>query len=183
MRCLGVWEYGSAGVPLPSAHASTPPYAHTPTRLVAQTKLLSDVLPAETASAAETMALGERLAAQLQAGDVVALYGDLGAGKTHLVKGIARGLEVDEAAVSSPTFTIVQEYDGALPIYHIDAYRIQHPSEFFELGYEDYLYGSGLCLIEWPTRVEALLPDDTLRLRLTHRGGDQRLIEHEGQGA
>ena len=141
-----------------------------------------DVLPVETASADETMALGERLAALFQAGDVVALYGDLGAGKTHLVKGIARGLGVPAAAVSSPTFTIVQEYDGELPIYHIDAYRIQHPDEFFELGYEEYLYGDGLCLIEWPARVEDLLPDATIRLRLSHQGGDQRRIERVREG-
>lgn len=140
-----------------------------------------DVLPVETASAEETMALGERLAAQCQAGDVVALYGDLGAGKTHLVKGIARGLGIPEHAVSSPTFTIVQEYDGELPIYHIDAYRIEHPDEFFELGYEDYFYGDGLCLIEWPARVEDLLPDATICLRLTHEGGDRRRVERVGK--
>lgn len=140
---------------------------------------LGELLPLETASVAETMRLGERLAEHLQPGDIVALYGDLGAGKTHLVKGIARALGVDEAAVSSPTFTIVQEYAGAVPIYHIDAYRVETPDEFYELGYEDYFYGDGLCLIEWPSRIESLLPDDALRLRLTHQGGDRRLIEHE----
>lgn len=123
------------------------------------------------------MALGERLAAHLNPGDVVALYGDFGAGKTHLVKGIARALDVPPDAVHSPTFTIVHEYDGAVPIYHMDAYRIEHPDELYELGYEEYFYGEGLCLIEWPARVEALLPDDALRLRLTHRGADRRLIE------
>lgn len=138
---------------------------------------LGELLPAESASVEETIALGERLAEHLQPGDIVALYGDLGAGKTHLVKGIARALGVDEAAVSSPTFTIVQEYAGTFPIYHIDAYRVETPDEFYELGYEDYFYGDGLCLIEWPGRVEALLPDDAIRLRLTHQGGDQRRIE------
>ena len=128
------------------------------------------------------MALGERLAAHLTAGDVVALYGDLGAGKTHLVKGIARALGVPDDAVSSPTFTIVHEYDGALPIYHLDAYRIEHPDELYELGYEEYFYGEGVCLIEWPARIEALVPDDALRLRLTHRGADRRLIEKVRKG-
>lgn len=123
------------------------------------------------------MALGERLAAHLGAGDVVALYGDLGAGKTHLVKGIARALGVPPEAVSSPTFALVHEYDGTLPIYHFDAYRIEHPDELYELGYEEYFYGAGLCLIEWPARIEALLPDDAIRLRLSHRGSDRRLIE------
>lgn len=140
------------------------------------------LLPAQTTSAEETMALGERLAAHFQAGDVVALYGDLGAGKTHLVKGVARGRGIPEHAVSSPTFTIVQEYDGDLPIYHIDAYRIQHPDEFYELGYEEYFFGAGLCLIEWPARVEDLLPDTAIRLRLTHQGGDQRRVERGGAG-
>jgi tRNA threonylcarbamoyladenosine biosynthesis protein TsaE len=143
---------------------------------------LGELLPLETASVAETMRLGERLAEHLQPGDIVALYGDLGAGKTHLVKGIARALGVDEAAVSSPTFTIVQEYAGAVPIYHIDAYRVETPDEFYELGYEDYFYGDGLCLIEWPSRIESLLPDDALRLRLTHQGGDRRRIEPIADG-
>jgi tRNA threonylcarbamoyladenosine biosynthesis protein TsaE len=108
----------------------------------------------------------------------VALYGDLGAGKTHLIKGICAALGVPEARVTSPTFTLVNEYAGdAFPIYHIDAYRIRHLDEFFELGYEDYFYGNGLCLIEWPEKVEPLLPAHTLRLQLTHLGGDRRLIE------
>ncbi len=128
------------------------------------------------------MALGERLAAHLEAGDVVALYGDLGAGKTHLVKGIARALGVPPETVSSPTFTIVHEYDGAVPIYHMDAYRIERLDELYELGYEEYFYGEGICLVEWPARVEALLPDDAIRLRLTHLGGDRRRIESVREG-
>jgi tRNA threonylcarbamoyladenosine biosynthesis protein TsaE len=84
---------------------------------------------------------------------------------------------VNEADVSSPTFTIVQEYAGTWPVYHIDAYRVEAPDEFYELGYEDYFYGDGLCLIEWPGRVESLLPDGTIRLCLTHRGGDRRRLE------
>ncbi len=143
---------------------------------------LDALLPMETTSAGETMRLGERLAAHLGPGDLVALYGDLGTGKTHLVKGIARGRGVPERRVSSPTFTIVQEYAGDLPIYHIDAYRIAHVDEFYELGYEEYFYGDGICLIEWPARVEELLPARTIRLRLTHQGGDQRRIERARTG-
>jgi len=124
------------------------------------------------------MAVGDRLAAHLQPGDIVALYGDLGTGKTHLVKGIARALGVNEADVSSPTFTIVQEYAGTWPIYHIDAYRVEALDEFYELGYEDYFFGDGLCLIEWPSRIESLLPEDAICLRLTHQGSDRRRIEH-----
>ncbi len=135
------------------------------------------LLPAETPSAAATMALGRRLAAHLGPGDVVALYGDLGAGKTHLVKGICAALGVAEAAVTSPTFTLVNEYAGRdFPVYHLDAYRVRRIEEFFELGYEEYVYGEGLCLVEWPEKLEGLLPPHTLRLRLEHLGGDRRRI-------
>lgn len=140
------------------------------------------MLPAETASVDETIALGEALAAHFRVGDIVALYGDLGAGKTHLVKGVARALGVPSEAVNSPTFTIVHEYAGECPIYHIDAYRVDDSDEFYELGYEDYFYSDGLCLIEWPARIEALLPNDAIRLRLTHQGGDHRLIESVREG-
>ncbi len=138
---------------------------------------LSDLLPAETASPEETLALGRQLATTFEAGDVVALYGDLGAGKTHLVKGICAAFGLPPHIVSSPTFTLVNEYKtDAFPLYHIDAYRIKHVEEFFELGYEEYFYGDGLCLVEWPERVEALLPEHTLRLRLTHLGENRRRI-------
>lgn len=141
------------------------------------TDILTDLLPAETASPAETVQLGRRLARQLQPGDVVALYGDLGAGKTHLVKGVCAELGIPPERVSSPTFTLVNEYDGTLPVYHIDAYRVERPEEFFELGYETYFFGEGVTLIEWPERVEALIPAHAIRLRLAHLGGDRRAIE------
>ncbi len=141
------------------------------------TATLNALLPAETGSAEATMALGRRLAAHLGPGDVVALYGDLGAGKTHLVKGICAALGVPKALVTSPTFTLVNEYDGRdFPVYHVDVYRVRRVEELFELGYEEYFYGEGLCLIEWPEKVEALLPAHTLRLRLDHLGADRRRI-------
>jgi tRNA threonylcarbamoyladenosine biosynthesis protein TsaE len=136
------------------------------------------LLPVETRTPDETKAIGAALAARLSSGDVVALYGDLGAGKTHLVKGIAAALGVPEESVNSPTFTLVNEYTGRdFPLYHFDAYRIRHLDEFFELGYEDYFFGDGLCLIEWPERIEPLLPPATLRLRLSHLGEHRRRIE------
>lgn len=142
-----------------------------------------NLFPAETASPEETMALGARLAARLQPGDVVALYGDLGAGKTHLVKGVCSAFGVPEAHVNSPTFTLVNEYSGnAFPIYHIDAYRIRRLDEFYELGYEDYFFGDGLCLVEWPERIEPLLPPATLRLRLSHQGESRRRVEEMVDG-
>jgi tRNA threonylcarbamoyladenosine biosynthesis protein TsaE len=138
---------------------------------------LDDLLPTETSSADDTIALGERFADILQSGDIVALYGDLGAGKTHLVKGIACGLGLDPASVSSPTFTLINEYDGTLPLYHLDLYRIESLDEAERLGLDDYLHGKGLCVIEWPERIESLLPSHTIRLGLTHLGSDQRRIE------
>ena len=137
---------------------------------------LADLLPAETASAAETVALGRRLAERLAPGDVVALDGDLGAGKTHLAKGVAEGMGVDPDAVTSPTFTIVQEHaDGAL--LHLDLYRIEGDDEAARLGLAEILDGDAVALVEWPARAAALLPARTVWLRLTHLGGDRRRVE------
>lgn len=133
--------------------------------------------PEISASEERTRALGKALAAQLQPGDVVALYGTLGAGKTQFAKGICEYFGIAPEHVSSPTFTLVNEYIGtAGPIYHFDAYRIEQVSEFFEMGYEDYFYSDGICLVEWPDRVEALLPDEVIRLRFTHLGENRREI-------
>lgn len=137
-----------------------------------------ELLPATTRSARETELLGERMAAHLRPGDVVALYGDLGAGKTHLVRGIARGLGVTGDVVSSPTFTLVHEYRGAAcPVYHVDVYRLKTLDEFVDLGYEDLFAQDVLCLLEWPERVETLLPPEAVRLRLRHEGDTARHVE------
>jgi len=133
-------------------------------------------LPATTASAEETRALGEQLARTLSAGAVIALHGELGAGKTQLAKGLAAGLGVDPDRVSSPTFTLVHEYEGTVPVYHMDGYRTKRPEEFLALGIEEYLYGDGVCVIEWPERLGDLLPPDTLHLELSHGGHDTRHI-------
>jgi tRNA threonylcarbamoyladenosine biosynthesis protein TsaE len=140
--------------------------------------LFDDLLPAQTDSPEATMALGARLAGRLEAGDVLALYGDLGAGKTHLIKGICEALGVDPGGVSSPTFALVNEYAGRdLAIAHVDAYRIERPEELVEIGVEEYLEGEALALVEWPERAEDFLPSHTLRLRLTHQGESARRIE------
>ena len=142
---------------------------------------MTDLLPAETASAAETVDLGRRLAAVLEGGDVVALVGDLGAGKTHLTKGIASGLEVDPDAVTSPTFTIVQEHgDGAL--LHLDLYRLEG-DEVGRLGLDELLDGDAVAVVEWPERGAEWLPPRTVWLRLTHLGGDRRRVEVAGPPA
>lgn len=114
----------------------------------------------ETFSAEETHALGKKLGEQAVAGDVYTLMGDLGVGKTVFTQGIADGLGIKEA-VSSPTFTIVQVYDeGRLPFYHFDVYRIGDVWEMDEIGYEDYFYGNGLCMIEWANLIEEILPEE-----------------------
>lgn len=116
----------------------------------------------------ETRSFGLELAKQLKKGDVVALVGDLGTGKTALTKYIAQGLGIQEQ-ITSPTFTIVQEYySGRLPMYHFDVYRIGDPEEMYELGYEEYFYGDGVCIVEWADLIEELLPDDTLKIEIAY---------------
>ena len=115
----------------------------------------------ETYSAEETFAIGEKLGKEALAGQVYCLLGDLGVGKTVLTQGFAKGLAIEET-ISSPTFTIIQEYeDGRLPFYHFDVYRIADPEEMDEIGFEDYVYGDGVCLIEWANLIEELIPDFT----------------------
>ncbi len=138
---------------------------------------VSSLLPTTTTSGAETQALGTRFAEDLPPGAVLALYGDLGSGKTHLVKGIANGLGISPPSVRSPTFTILHTYeDGRLPLYHFDAYRVQSTDEFVELGFEEYVFGNGITCIEWADRVEPLLPPHTLHLTLKHVSADRRRI-------
>lgn len=109
----------------------------------------------------ETFAIGETIGKQIRPGEVYALLGDLGVGKTVLTKGLAKGLGITES-VNSPTFTIVQIYEeGRLPLYHFDVYRIADPEEMDEIGYEDYFYGEGVCLVEWANLIEELMPPDT----------------------
>jgi len=128
-------------------------------------------------SAAATQRLGEALGRLLQAGDVVALSGDLGAGKTCFAQGLARGLGVPaDERVQSPTFTIVSEHQGRLPLYHMDLYRIGDRGELAELGLEQYLEGAGVCAIEWLDRFPGLAPADHLELRLTIAGPRRRTL-------
>lgn len=115
----------------------------------------------ETYSPEETFEAGEKLGEQAQAGDVFALLGDLGVGKTVFTQGFARGLGID-GPVNSPTFTILQIYEeGRLPLYHFDVYRIGDPEEMDEIGFEEYTEGNGVCLIEWANLIEEILPPNT----------------------
>ena len=127
-----------------------------------------------TRSRAETESLGVRLGKAALPDDVIALWGELGSGKTTLVRGIARGLGIDERDVTSPTFVIVHEHDGGrLPLFHIDLYRLA-PGDAPSTGWEEALSGGGVTAIEWPDRVEPRLPEDRLDVHLAHKGGDQR---------
>lgn len=128
--------------------------------------------------AAATQALGTRIAAGLQAGDVVALAGDLGAGKTTLARALLRALGVT-GAVPSPTFTLVQHYAARLPVSHYDLYRIEDPAELDELGLDEALAG-GAALIEWPEKAAERLPDDALRIELVTTAADRREAHIEG---
>ena len=114
----------------------------------------------ETNSAEETFALGKKLGEEAGAGAVFTLNGDLGVGKTVFAQGFAEGLGIT-GGVNSPTFTILQVYEeGRLPLYHFDVYRIEDPEEMYEVGFDDYLYGQGVCLIEWAEMVAEMLPED-----------------------
>ena len=120
----------------------------------------------ETNSTEETFMFAENLGREALPGQIWALDGDLGAGKTVFCQGFAAGLGVTEL-VNSPTFTIVQEYTtGRLPLYHFDVYRIEEPEELEEIGCEEYFYGDGVCLIEWAERIRELLPENTRYIRL-----------------
>jgi tRNA threonylcarbamoyladenosine biosynthesis protein TsaE len=127
------------------------------------------------ASPDATAAAGERLGARLGPGDVVALTGELGAGKTCFVQGIVRGLGVTSGA-TSPTFVLVNEYRGRLPVHHVDAYRTQSLTELLDIGFEDLLDGEGVTLIEWADRCEALLPARTVRVHIEGVGDEPRRI-------
>ena len=139
----------------------------------------------ETFSETETRAFGESLGKTAKPGTVYTLTGDLGVGKTVLTQGFAKGLGVTEY-VNSPTFTIVQEYeDGRLPFYHFDVYRIGDIEEMEEIGYEDYFYGEGVCLIEWAELIEELLPEKRMVLCIEkdlEKGFDYRRITVEEIG-
>lgn len=120
----------------------------------------------ETRSAQETFALGKKIGECAKAGQVYSLVGDLGVGKTVFTQGLAQGLGIIEP-VNSPTFTIMQVYEeGRLPFYHFDVYRIGDVSEMDEIGYEEYFYGEGVCLIEWADLIEEILPEDCIRIRI-----------------
>lgn len=143
---------------------------------------MADIKIIESHSAEETFALGEKIGQTVQKGTVFTLNGDLGVGKTVFTQGVAKGLGI-EGPVNSPTFTIVQIYDqGRLPFYHFDVYRIGDVSEMDEIGYEDYFYGDGVCLIEWASLIEEIIPEHITAITIEkdlEKGFDYRKITIE----
>lgn len=122
----------------------------------------------KTESPDETQALGEKLGQTLKQGDVIALIGDLGTGKTCLTQGIARGIGIaPNEIVSSPSYILINEYSGAIPIYHIDLYRLENSEEIAELGLSEYVEGDGICIIEWAERMADALPDTCIKIHIT----------------
>jgi len=134
----------------------------------------------ESFSEEDTFKIGYDLAEKAREGDLFLLEGDLGVGKTVFAKGFAKGLGIEEP-ITSPTFTIIQEYEeGRLPFYHFDVYRIADEEEMFELGYEAYFFGRGVCLIEWASLIEGLLPEDCRTVQIKkdlEKGFDYRRIQ------
>ncbi|WP_261134598.1 tRNA (adenosine(37)-N6)-threonylcarbamoyltransferase complex ATPase subunit type 1 TsaE [Bacillus sp. Marseille-Q3570] len=138
-----------------------------------------DTLQIKLTSPEETMQFGARLADFLKPGDVITLEGDLGAGKTTLTKGLAKGLHI-KRVVKSPTFTIIREYKGRLPLYHMDVYRLEDSDE--DLGFDEYFEGEGVTVVEWAHLIEDFLPDDRLGITIRRVGDDERELTIEPTG-
>ena len=132
----------------------------------------------------ETERVAAELAKSLKGGEVIAMYGDLGAGKTAFVRGLARALGI-EGHITSPTFTIMNAYNGRLPLYHFDVYRIADPDEMYEIGCDEYIGSDGVCVIEWAELIEDILPDEYIKINIkkdSEKGDDYREITIENAG-
>lgn len=132
-----------------------------------------------TKSVDETLELGKKIGSHLKKGDCVSLRGSLGAGKTVIAKGIALSLGIEEAIVS-PTFTLVQEYEGKEKLYHLDIYRLSGEDEFESMGGEEFLYSDGISLIEWSEKIDSMLPENTIYINITINDDLSRTIEIKG---
>ena len=139
------------------------------------------VIPSKNVS--ETLRIGKRIGTFLRSGDVVALIGELGTGKTHLIKGLAAGLGVKKTAyMASPSFTLINEYPGRIPFYHVDLYRLESEEEAQDAGVEELLQGEGVTAIEWADKIPSLLPRERLWISLRSVGEQARSIEITGKG-
>jgi tRNA threonylcarbamoyladenosine biosynthesis protein TsaE len=130
-----------------------------------------------TNSAEETMLIAEKLAKTLNPGDMIALSGDLGSGKTTFTKGIGKGLGVkDSRRINSPTFVLIKEYSGKIPLYHLDLYRLDALKEIENLAVEEYIYGTGVTVIEWAEKIKSLLPEKHILVKFKIKGGTKREV-------
>ena len=136
-----------------------------------------------TRSVDETVALGKRVGAYVAAGDFISLVGELGSGKTQFTRGIAAGLDVEPAIpVTSPTFTLMNVYNGRLSLYHFDLYRLSGDQDAVDLGFEDYFFGSGVCVVEWAERLRDLLPDERMTVSFATLDENVRSISFQAHG-
>lgn len=135
----------------------------------------------ETTSPEQTARLGRLLGAACRGGEVILLQGELGAGKTTLTQGLARGLGI-AAQVNSPTFIVLREYEGRLPLYHFDFYRLDHTGRAVDLEFDDYLRGDGVCVIEWPSHAPEMTPDDHLLVEIQLGGDTSRMVTLRASG-
>ena len=130
-----------------------------------------------TNSAKETMLVGEKLAKKLKPGDMIALSGNLGSGKTTFTKGIGKGLGVkDSKRINSPTFVLIKEYNGRVPLYHLDLYRLDDLKEIENLAIEEYIYGNGITVIEWAEKIKSILPEKHIFVKLKIKGDNKREV-------
>ena len=129
-----------------------------------------------TSSAEETISLGQKIGKLLKKGDIIAMQGTLAAGKTTITKGIAQALGITET-ITSPTFCLISEYQGSMPLYHMDVYRLDGAEDFINLGTDDMLYGDGISIIEWSEKIMDELPSSTIILKITPQDDGKRLIE------
>ncbi len=134
------------------------------------------MLTFHTKTEQETIALGEKIGRLLKKGDIIAMQGTLAAGKTTITKGIARALEITDT-ITSPTFCLISEYYGRMPLYHFDVYRLEGTEDFINLGADDMLYGDGVSIIEWSEKIMDELPSSTIILKITPQEDGSRLIE------
>ena len=145
--------------------------------------MLTLELELTSTSADQTQKLGERLGSLARVGDVLCLEGDLGAGKTCLVQGLGRGLKIPNA-IHSPTFILANEHRGGrLPLYHLDLYRMRGAGEAMGIGIDDYLFGDGVCVIEWAEKIKEALPDERLWITFRHVGENERGLAFRANGA
>lgn len=129
----------------------------------------------------QTSVFGACLGELLQPGDVLCLTGDLGAGKTLLVQGVAQGLDLDET-VTSPTFTVLNVYEGAVPVYHFDLYRLEWEEQLDDIGFDEFTDGAGIAIIEWPDKFPGRMPDEVLEVSITKAGDNVRLFSVTAKG-